>query len=86
MVVRCDYISVLSLVLSLGIGIIFVVIGFMKIKKLPAVDRSIEDPNLIADFQKAQKKLSTATAMMMISLLIFVICIGIGFLSVLFNM
>ena len=74
-------ISVISLVLSLGIGIIFAIVGFLKIKKLPAVDKSIEDPNLIADFQRAQKKLGTAYTLMAITLFIFALTVLLGFIA-----
>lgn len=77
--------SVISLLLSLGIGIIFAGIAFYKIKKLPVINCEIDDPNLIADFQKAQKKLSTATLLSMITLLILVVVGGITFLGILFN-
>ena len=72
-------ISVIAILLSFGIGIIFAVVGFSKIKKLPAIDKSIEDPNLIADFQKAQKKLATSSNLLAITLLLFVLAIVIGF-------
>ena len=72
-------ISVISLILSFGIGIIFVFVGFAKIKKLPAIDRSIEDPNLIADFQKAQRKLSTSTTLLSITMVLFALAILFGF-------
>lgn len=77
--------SVIGLVLSLGIGMIFAGIALYKVKKLPAINNTLDDPNLIADFQKAQKKLGTATILSMITILVFVIVGGIGFLSVLFN-
>ena len=73
-------ISVISLILSFGIGIIFVFIAFAKIKKLPAIDRSIEDPNLIADFQKAQRKLSTSTTLLSITMILFALAILFGFI------
>ena len=73
-------ISVISLVLSLGIGIIFVFVGYSKIKKLPVIDKSIEDPNLIADFQRSQKKLGTAFCLMAITVLIFALTILFGVL------
>ena len=73
-------ISVISLLLSFGIGIIFVFIGFAKIKRLPAIDRSIEDPNLIADFQKAQRKLHTSTTLMSITMVLFALAILFGFI------
>lgn len=73
--------SIISIFLSMGIGFIFAIIGFVKIKNLPAIDKSIEDPNLIADFQKAQKKLGTATILMMLTFLVFVIAIFVGFIA-----
>ena len=78
-------ISVIGIILSLGIGIIFACIGFSKIKKLPAIDKSIEDPNLIADFQRAQKKLGTSTVLLSLTLLIFVLAGLIGFVFVVSN-
>lgn len=77
--------SVIGLVLSLGIGIIFAGVALHKVKKLPAINNALEDPNLIADFQKAQKKLGTATMLSMITILIFVLVGGIAFLSMLFS-
>jgi hypothetical protein len=73
-------IAVISLVLSLGIGIIFVFVGYSKIKKLPVIDKSIEDPNLIADFQRSQKKLGTAFCLMAITVLIFALTVLFGVL------
>lgn len=73
--------SIIGILLSFGIGLIFAIIGFLKIKKLPAIDKSIEDPNLIADLQKAQKKLSTSMILMSLTVLIFVVVVGIGFLG-----
>lgn len=78
--------SVIGLLLSLGIGIIFAGIAFYKIKKLPAINCEIDDPNLIADFQKAQKKLSTATTISCITLIIFALAFAFTFLGMLFNM
>ena len=73
--------SIISILLSMGIGFIFAIIGFAKIKKLPAINKSIEDPNLIADFQKAQKRLGTATVLMMLTFLVLVIAIFVGFIA-----
>ena len=77
-------ISVISIILSMGIGIIFAIVGFSKVKKLPTIDKSIEDPNLIADFQKAQKKLGTAYTLMSITVFIFILSILFGFVVGLF--
>ena len=73
--------SIIRILLSMGIGFIFAIIGFAKIKKLPAINKSIEDPNLIADLQKAQKKLSTATILMMLTFLVLVLAFFIGFVA-----
>ena len=78
--------SVIGLVLSLGIGVIFAGIALHKVKSLPQINCTIDDPNLIADFQKAQKKLSTGTNIAAITVAIFAIVVGIGFLGMLFNL
>ena len=78
--------SVIGLVLSLGIGVIFAGIALYKVKSLPQINCTIDDPNLIADFQKAQKKLSTGTNIAAITLVIFAVVVGFGVLGMLFNL
>ena len=77
--------SVVSLILFLGIGFIFSVIAWAKLKKIKIPEITTENPNEIAMFQAAKRKLRTAWNFTLIPL--FPLCIlgclytGFGLIS-----
>ncbi|MBO4895013.1 MAG: zinc ribbon domain-containing protein [Clostridia bacterium] len=55
--------ALLSLLLCCGIGFIFGLIALYKIKHLPKLDISLQDPHEIADYELASTKIQKARGM-----------------------
>ena len=81
--------GILSLALSMGIGIIFQIINLVSFSKLNTVNLSLTLPHEVAAYEEAKKKLNTARWLTGIGLIItgsiFFISFFIGFFSIMFD-
>lgn len=70
--------ALLSLIFSLGIGIIFFIIAAIKNKNLPAITSDLTDSRDIAEYESAKLKLKSARTMLGVFSIIFGLCLLIG--------
>ena len=79
--VKTPYVlSIVSLVLCLGIGFIFAIISMIQCKNIQVPSLNLTTPADIAEFESAERKLSTAKRLSAVSLGIALIVLGLAFL------
>lgn len=74
--------SIISIVLCLGIGIIFAIIALVKSSKIKAPELTLTNPSEQSEFENAKKKLALAGKLAGITFVIFVVLMCITLVSI----
>ena len=70
-------ISIVSIVLCLGIGIIFAILSMVRSSKIVVPELSLTNPSEQAEFESAKKKLALAKKLASITFVVFVVLMTI---------